>query len=95
MDFCNDHSFYVRVNQVFGNFEFFTEDIKFLVTPNKPNKRNVTVRDIIEHRYLGIGSKLYGLVISLLGNFHWGGTIQATVSMMPIVKPLKIFTLPL
>ena len=78
-----------------GNLEFFTENIKLPVTANESNNDDVAIRDIIQLRHPGVWPQRHRLIFNPLNKLIGRFSPKATITMMLIVEPLKIFALPL
>ena len=94
MDFHHDYSSQIRVNEVFGNFKRFTENIKLSVTPYEPDEGNISIRNIVDHGQLCVRSKGDGPEIFGCDDFKRRLSLEAAVTVMPVMKPLEVLALP-
>src|SRR5512136_654320 len=94
MDFRHDDSSQIRVHEVFGNFKLFTKNVELSVTPYEPDEGNISIRNIIDHWQFRIGPEGDGPEIFGSNDFKGRLSLEAAVTVMPIMKPLEVLALP-
>jgi len=95
MDVRYNHGLDIRVNKVFGNPKFFTEDIQGPVTADEPDEDDVALRDMADLGQLCVGPRFDRFIARLLDHLTGGFPLEATVTVMLVVKPLKMLALSL
>lgn len=88
-----DHGLDVRVDEIRGYLELFTEDVKLAVTSYEPDEHDLPVRDVVESRRFSVGCQGYGPILSLLDKLHGRSAFQAAIPVMLVVEPLEVLAL--
>jgi len=91
----DDHGFDIRVNEIFGNDEFLSEDIQDPIVADQADQDDITLGDVIDPGHPGIGLHLHGSVIGGFQDLHRCFTPQAAIAVMAVVVSLKVLALPL
>jgi hypothetical protein len=93
MQACNDFSSDIRVDKVFRNFEMFSKDIQFFIASDETDKRDGPVRDVINFRECEFWGRQNGTIPTLLDKLGRCFTLEAAVTMVLVVKELKVLGL--
>ena len=95
MNFRHYHCSNVRINEIFGHLEIFTEDIELSIASDEADQGYVAVWDLSDLWQPGIWPQGYRLKFFGSDYFQWGLPLQAAVAVVPVVECLEVFALPL
>jgi hypothetical protein len=88
-----NNGFHIGVDKLLRYLKLFSENIQSPITSDEAYEHDAAVRDRGDGRSLGIGSQYQGREVVLLEYLFWGPSFQAAVTVMPVVKTLKMFCL--
>jgi len=83
----------ISVDEGFRKFEMFCKDIQFLVTSDEANKRDRSIRNIIDLRQTEFGRRQDRAIPSLLNDLERSFAFKAAISMALVMKEFKILGL--
>ena len=94
MNLGNDNRFNIWIDQIPGNLERFAEDAESKVATYKSDQYDVSIRDILDYRYLRIWAERSYRKLALFDYLWRSLAFQVAVPVMPVMEALEILALP-
>ena len=86
---------HIAIHQIAGDLELLSKDIQLSIAPDETNKHNAPLGYMVKPWQLGSRRKHLRNIFESSDGLYRGSALQATVTMVFIVKPLEILALSL
>jgi hypothetical protein len=90
-----DGGLHIGIDKVLGHDELFPKNVQDLIAADEAYEQDPAIRDDGDRRDLRVGPQHQGGEVMLLDELVGGLALEAAVPVVPVVKALKVFGLPL